>query len=229
MKIITVMSLIIVDNKIKRCSFLCCPEWLHWLSYKTQKRCLILCCPEWHHWWMYKTQKKCSILCWCTEWCHWLSCKTQKKVLDSLLSWLNHFLSESRVRLTSLEDDLKAILRSILTPSPCLVSYLSILDFKGWDGSEDGVGKAHWTRGSSENPPTITKHSQWETPYELPISRFPPALIQNLFPLSQDILQVELPCGDFVQSRQRQATNLEFVLQKIRWGMNVNPIQNITM
>ena len=31
----------------------------------------------------------------------------KKKVLDSLLSWLNQFLSESRVRLTSLEDDLK--------------------------------------------------------------------------------------------------------------------------
>ena len=27
---------------------------------------------------------------------------------------------------------------------------------------------------------------------------------------------IELPCGDFVQSKERQKTNVEFVLQKIR-------------
>ena len=43
-----------------------------------------------------------------------------KKVLDSLLSWLNQFLSESRVRLTSLEDDLKA----------CDTYYVSKLQFQ---------------------------------------------------------------------------------------------------
>ena len=44
----------------------------------------------------------------------------KKKVLDSLLSWLNQFLSESRVRLTSLEDDLKA----------CDTYYVSKLQFQ---------------------------------------------------------------------------------------------------
>ena len=44
-----------------------------------------------------------------------------EKVFDSLLSWLNQFLSESRVRLTSLEDDLK-----VLKYSPFFVPTLQI-------------------------------------------------------------------------------------------------------
>ena len=35
--------------------------------------------------------------------------------------------------------------------------------------------------------------------------------------------ELELPCGDFVQSRERQKTNLEFVLQKIRWCLVIFP------
>ena len=42
-------------------------------------------------------------------------------MFDSLLSWLNQFLSESRVRLTSLEDDLK-----VLKYSPFFVPTLQI-------------------------------------------------------------------------------------------------------
>jgi len=73
-----------------------------------------------------------------------------KEVLDSLLFWLNQFLAESRVRLTSLEEDLKdgMVLKLVL---------------------EKLTGQ-----------------------------------------------KIELPCGDFVQSRERQATNLEYVLQRIR-------------
>jgi len=73
-----------------------------------------------------------------------------KEVLDSLLFWLNQFLAESRVRLTSLEEDLKdgMVLKLVL---------------------EKLTGQ-----------------------------------------------EIELPCGDFVQSRERQATNLEYVLQRIR-------------
>ena len=55
-----------------------------------------------------------------------------KKVLDTLLSWLNQFLSDSRVRLTSLEDDLKAcvpIISNLYSISLCYVKS-HILIFK---------------------------------------------------------------------------------------------------
>lgn len=73
-----------------------------------------------------------------------------KEVLDCLLSWLNHSLADSRVRIMELEEDLK-----------------------------DGM-------------------------------------VLKLLLCKLTGQELELPCGDFVQSRERQQTNLEFVLQKIR-------------
>ena len=72
------------------------------------------------------------------------------KVVDSLLSWLNQSLADSRVRLVDLEDDLK-----------------------------DGM-------------------------------------VLKLLLVKLTGQPIELPCGDFVQSKERQKTNVEFVLQKIR-------------
>jgi len=73
-----------------------------------------------------------------------------KEVVDSLLSWLNQSLADSRVRLVDLEDDLK-----------------------------DGM-------------------------------------VLKLLLVKLTGQPIELPCGDFVQSKERQKTNVEFVLQKIR-------------